>query len=172
MPIGTASGTGSNNVFILSNSPGRSTLAWSWRNGTRGGKGGHCCCLLASHLGGVNYWAAVVSVLGRQPPQSKAARPASKPELNRSSHCLARGTKLSALGNVTLYFLGFLPAHIPSESMASSRYFWLTGLRLQVLPFWKSTRSKSALIINWIYTAVYSSSHFLVSGTLEWSPVR
>lgn len=110
MPIGKAYGTGSNDVFIPSKSPRKSTLAWSWGNETRRGKGGHCCCLLSYPLGGVNYWAAVLLVLSRQPPQSKATGATSKRELNWSSHCLAQGTELSALGNVTLYFLGFLPA--------------------------------------------------------------
>lgn len=163
-----AYGTRSNNVYISTNSPRKSKRAWTWRNETRGGRGSHCCSFLAWRLREVNYWAAVASsVPSRQPPESKAGSAGSNPELNWSSRCLAHRTKLSALGNVTLYFLGFLPAWIPPETIASSHYFWLTGEIPQVLLFWKSTCSKSALIIDWTYKAVYSSSHFLGSGTPE-----
>ena len=91
---------------------------------------------------------------------------------HRSCHCLARWTKLSALGNAALYYLGFHPAWIPSDRIASLCYFWLTGVRLQVLLFWKSTWSKSPLITGWIYKVVYFSSYSLISETAEWNPVR
>lgn len=89
-----------------------------------------------------------------------------------SSHCLAQRTKLSALGNVALYYLGFHPACIPLERIASSHYFWLTSVRLLVFLFWKSTCSKSALTMDWIYKAVLFFISFLVSGTPERNPVR
>jgi hypothetical protein len=47
-----------------------------------------------------------------------------------SSHCLAQWTKLSVQRNVAFYYLGSHPAWIPSEEIASSRYFWLTWVRM------------------------------------------
>ena len=64
-----------------------------------------------------------------------------------------------------LYYLGFHPAWNPSDRIASSCYFWLSVVRLQVLLFWKSTCSKSALIMDWIYKAVHSSSYYLDSNS-------
>lgn len=134
-------------------------------NETASSERGHCCCFLAWLLGGVNYWATVVfSVLRRQPLESRAGRPDSEWEL-LIQPLFGTTNQAFCSGKCCIVWSGIFSSMDPIRENGLITYFWLTWVRLQVLLFWKSTCSKSALIMDWIYKAVYSSSHSLVSGT-------